>query len=322
MAKVKRTYHEAVIQKLLPHSMQGQQFMPSSNARNEAMLMEAAQFAKWLTTVEKDIQTMQKSIHKYIDNTEQFMLSYLPRVYEETPSGQVVPTEAEPQLVGQGVKTDQLALVPDDIKSKLSSDVLQPLRNWLAGFHNIKRRMNKVEDLRLEVDSRRRTAATMGRQLTRTRTRQQSAPQPPSAVSEQKLQRQDDRVKHKTAKANSAYAQYKELEADTFNQLSDLIKDTVYLKQYMAEAMLVLADGFNAAHQTFSGRVPLKENRLPTQVSEPLNPFAEPQRSQKRPNSTQLKSGTDNNVVTYLNNNEVDNWSGRNTQGRARAVVY
>eukprot|EP01024_Parvocaulis_polyphysoides_P033685 TRINITY_DN2990_c0_g2_i3.p2 TRINITY_DN2990_c0_g2~~TRINITY_DN2990_c0_g2_i3.p2 ORF type:complete len:298 (-),score=35.66 TRINITY_DN2990_c0_g2_i3:691-1584(-) len=290
MSKVKRTFHEAVVQKLLPHAFQSREFVPLSNARNEAMFAEAAQFAKWLHTVERDIQLMEKTIDKFMVNAQSFMQSSLPRVYDENVPGSAVATELEPQPVGVGVNLEQLALAPEELKQKMSSDVLQPLRNWLIGFNNIKRRMNQVENLRLEVDSRRRTAGLMGNKLTRQRTQHYEKGGAPNQAAEERLEKQDVRVKHKTAKANTAYAQYRELEADTCNQLSDLVKDTVYLKQYMAEAMLVLADSFNMAYEAFNGRVPLKENRMPAQVQEVVSTRSEAYGHPKIQNGVQKNS--------------------------------
>eukprot|EP01024_Parvocaulis_polyphysoides_P004318 TRINITY_DN11084_c0_g1_i1.p1 TRINITY_DN11084_c0_g1~~TRINITY_DN11084_c0_g1_i1.p1 ORF type:complete len:255 (-),score=25.48 TRINITY_DN11084_c0_g1_i1:543-1238(-) len=224
------------------------------------MYEEAAQFAKWLITVEKDILAMQKFIEKYINHTHVFMQSFLPHVYEEKVPGQATPTSIEAGQVGQGIDLEQLALCPDELKMKMNTDVLQPLRNWLTAFNNNQRRMAQLESLRLEVDSRRRTAGKFGNRLDRARTVHYSK-EAPSEFSEQKLEYQEERTKRKTAKANSAYHQYKEFEAETCNQLNDLIKDTVYLKQYMAEAMLILSECFGAAHQAFQGKGILKENR-------------------------------------------------------------
>eukprot|EP01023_Acetabularia_acetabulum_P010533 TRINITY_DN14793_c1_g1_i2.p1 TRINITY_DN14793_c1_g1~~TRINITY_DN14793_c1_g1_i2.p1 ORF type:complete len:313 (+),score=54.87 TRINITY_DN14793_c1_g1_i2:83-1021(+) len=312
MAKVKRSFHEAVWQKVLPHSMQSKDFVPLSNARNEAMFAEAAQFAKWLTTVERDVLLMEKTIDKFMLNSQSFMQSSLPRVYEENVPGQAVATEVEPQPVGGSANLEQLALAPEELKSKMSSDVLQPLRNWLIGFNNIKRRMKQVENLRLEVDSRRRTAANMGGKLTRQRT-QHYKKGTDSAAAEEKLEKQDTRVKHKTAKANSAYTQYRELELDTYNQLSDLVKDTVYIRQYMAEAMLVVADSFNMAYEAFNGKVPLKENRMPPQevVSSRSEAYGHPKVQNGTPKSATVKVATSDNADVS-----------RNPFARQRSSVY
>eukprot|EP01024_Parvocaulis_polyphysoides_P013368 TRINITY_DN15223_c1_g2_i2.p1 TRINITY_DN15223_c1_g2~~TRINITY_DN15223_c1_g2_i2.p1 ORF type:complete len:462 (+),score=68.30 TRINITY_DN15223_c1_g2_i2:120-1388(+) len=259
MAKAKRTYHEAMIQKLFPRSLQGRGFVATSNCRNEAMFQEATQFSYWLVSIEKDILSMEKTIDRFLNNTGTFMQSNLPSVYEESTPGLATTVALSPKMVGEGLNFQQFTEAPADAKTKMNSDVLQPLKNWLSGYSQIKKRMVEVENLRLEVDSRRRTVQSMGATLSRAQTRHYKTGPNPSV--EEKLQHQESRVKHKTAKAESALCQYKELEADTFAQLCDLIKDTVFLKQYMAEAMLIQADCFNTAYAAFTGRAPLTENR-------------------------------------------------------------
>eukprot|EP01025_Chloroclados_australasicus_P028829 TRINITY_DN2858_c0_g2_i1.p1 TRINITY_DN2858_c0_g2~~TRINITY_DN2858_c0_g2_i1.p1 ORF type:complete len:388 (-),score=54.32 TRINITY_DN2858_c0_g2_i1:759-1922(-) len=271
MTKTKRTYYEAVVQKFLPKSLQSREFIPTSNVRNEAMFKEAMEFAKWLKIIDKNLHALESGIDRFMNDNEAFMQSSLPRIYEETTLGLVNPLDPEAKQVGEGVNLDQLLVAPQELKSKLNSDVIQPLRNWLLGFEDIKQRMQEVESLRLEVDSRRRTAFNMKASLSRARTHTYEKGEPDQTKVLQ-LEKQDARVKHKTSKADSTLAQYKELEQDTFHQLSDLVKDTVYLKQYMAEAMLIVADCFGMAYQAYGGRFPLAENRsnlqIPSQVTE------------------------------------------------------
>eukprot|EP01023_Acetabularia_acetabulum_P069152 TRINITY_DN9950_c0_g1_i1.p2 TRINITY_DN9950_c0_g1~~TRINITY_DN9950_c0_g1_i1.p2 ORF type:complete len:343 (-),score=55.89 TRINITY_DN9950_c0_g1_i1:1116-2144(-) len=269
MAKFKRTYHEALIQKVLSRSLSGSGFQRTSNARNEVMFQEATQFSQWLTVVQKDILTTQKAVNRFMKGTSDLMQSTLPCTFEESTPGVLTTLELERKTVGDGINLQKLQNAPIEAKNKMDSNVLQPLNNWMAGYKQIKIRMNEVEKLRLEVDSRRRTVVGMSQHLNRSKTKhfKKEGSSPSDSAMEDKLQRMESRVEHKSVKAETALSQYNELEIDTFNQLCDLIKDTVFLKSYMAEAMLIYADCFSAAYAAFSGRTPLSEKPHATQVT-------------------------------------------------------
>eukprot|EP01025_Chloroclados_australasicus_P010788 TRINITY_DN14515_c0_g1_i1.p1 TRINITY_DN14515_c0_g1~~TRINITY_DN14515_c0_g1_i1.p1 ORF type:complete len:322 (-),score=24.56 TRINITY_DN14515_c0_g1_i1:410-1258(-) len=260
MPKAKRTYHEAIIQKLFPKRMWGKEFEPTSNTRNEAMFKEAYNFARWIFLVERNITIMDKWIDKFMRDNVAFMQSTLPRVYESTEAGEANAIEWETTQVGQGANMEQLAHAPAELQMKMSSDVVQPLRNWLVKFQDIKQEMVKLESLRLEVDSRRRTVRNMSTKLNRSQTNYYSK-ENREETEGAKLEKQAAYVDHKTNKANSAISQYQELEQHIYQELVGLVNDSVYLKSCMETAMLISLDCFRTAADAF-GDVPtlLPEN--------------------------------------------------------------
>eukprot|EP00955_Chlamydomonas_euryale_P069004 360299-Chlamydomonas_euryale.AAC.4 len=63
--------------------------------------------------------------------------SSLPRAYHETAMG-VEPLSTTEEIVGQGVRCDQLPATVDDMKEQLSMQVLEPVEQWLSGYRIIK----------------------------------------------------------------------------------------------------------------------------------------------------------------------------------------
>lgn len=106
------------------------------------------------------------------------MSAPLPRVYEETGGGKVVPvsngpvTGAAPNsgagltpIGGTDFSSEEIGKVAKETGKKLESEVLAPMERWMNAFSLVQTRMKKLEVLRLEVDSRRRTVAKLGKKV-------------------------------------------------------------------------------------------------------------------------------------------------------------
>lgn len=141
-------------------------FKVTSNARNEAMFREASIFAGHLGVVEKELTQWQRDIDSSFTNFRTIMLSPLPRVYEEGHNGMAVPSEPEPTMVGGDVQVERLTTAAQETRKRLDVEVIQPIKQWMVAYRTIAERMRRLEALRLELDSRRRTVADLqGKQL-------------------------------------------------------------------------------------------------------------------------------------------------------------
>lgn len=133
----------------------------TSNARNEAMFREATIFAGHLGVVEKELTQWQRDIDSSFTNFRTIMLSPLPRVYEEGHNGMAVPSEPEPTMVGGDVQVERLTTAAQETRKRLDVEVIQPIKQWMVAYRTIAERMRRLEALRLELDSRRRTVADL-----------------------------------------------------------------------------------------------------------------------------------------------------------------
>ena len=183
--------------------------------------------------------------------------SPLPRVYEETGGGKVVPvtpasipgSDAQGTSVllpigGSDFSGEELARVSKETGKKLESEVLAPMERWLNAFALVQNRMRKLEALRLEVDSRRRTVANLGKKVD-----QQRAQLPQTrARGEYDMENTIKVLQHKEAKLSACRQSYKEHEALVYHQLTNLIRDTVWLKSYLSAVMRLETEAFQVGN--------------------------------------------------------------------------
>jgi len=181
----------------------------------------------------------------------------LPRVYEETGGGKVVPVPvsggvpapgntgaAMMPIGGADFSPEELARVSKETGKKLESEVLAPMERWMNAFSLVHNRMKKLEALRLEVDSRRRTVARLGKRVDVQRAQ---LPQT-RARGEYDMENTIKVLQHKEAKLSACRQSYKEHEALVYHQLTNLIRDTVWLKSYLSAVLRVEAEAFQVAN--------------------------------------------------------------------------
>lgn len=225
-------------------------FAATSNERNEMMLFEAAGFANQLKKVEAHVKKMQKEIHAMISDTRNIMLCSLPRTFDFTPSGQAVPEDPDPKLIGQNVQLDRFGSADAILKQRLEEEVIDPLEAWLSAFQDVQARMKKLEALRLELDSRRRTVDN----LLAVSERQKIGLSEGGPRLQERHETTLRTMNHKENKKNAVLATFQEHEATTYQALYTLLKDTHCLKDYTGVAYSVLQEVFGTAYTAFETR--------------------------------------------------------------------
>jgi hypothetical protein len=271
------------------------EFQSTPNTRNEMMLKEAGEFASHLKRCEKDIRALKNATEGapppivtalprpaprparrarpparsppprpppppagLLITSKVVLASPLPRVYEETSGGKVVPVAAAAAADGAAPNTsaamtpiggadfcgEELARVAKETGKKLESEVLAPMERWMNAFALVHNRMKKLEALRLEVDSRRRTVARLGRRVDVQRAQ---LPQT-RARGEYEMESTIKVLQHKESKLSACRQSYKEHEALVYHQLTNLIRDTVWLKSYLSAVLRVEAEAFGVAN--------------------------------------------------------------------------
>lgn len=222
-------------------------FRATSNSRNEAMFREASTFAAHLRQVEKDLTSWERDIEASFTDFRSIMLSPLPRVYEEGHNGQAVPSEPEPSMIGGDVQVERLTSAAQETKKRLDIEVLQPIKQWMVAYRTIAERMKRLEALRLELDSRRRTVTDLHIRCERVRASLGTT----QTRGEVELEVTLRKMQHKEDKMQRAMSQYQEMEQTVYNSLFTLIKDTSVLRDYAAAAILIIQESFQAAYAAF-----------------------------------------------------------------------
>lgn len=72
------------------------------------------------------------------------MLCSLPRTFDFTPSGQAVPEDPDPKLIGQYVQLDRFASADTILKQRLDEEVSDPLEAWLTAFADVQVRLGML----------------------------------------------------------------------------------------------------------------------------------------------------------------------------------
>ncbi|GBF94371.1 TBC1 domain family member 2A [Raphidocelis subcapitata] len=227
-------------------------FRATSNSRNEAMFKEASMFAAHLRQVEKDLTAWERDIEAGFTNFRAIMLSPLPRVYEEGHNGAAVPSEPEPSMIGGDVQVERLTSAAQETKKRLEIEVLQPIKQWMVAYRTIQERMKRLEALRLELDSRRRTVADLQVRCERVRATLGTT----RARGEVELEVGLRKMQHKEDKMQRTLSQYQEMEQTVYNSLFTLIKDTSVLRDYAAAALLIVQESFQAGYAAFEPSMP------------------------------------------------------------------
>jgi len=180
-------------------------------------------------------------------NLRGVMLSALPRVYEEAATGAAVPSEPEPTLIGGDVQVERLTGAAAEARKRLDVEVAQPIRQWTAAYRTVAERLKRLESLRLELDSRRRTVAELQGKVERVRANLGTTRAKGEADMEATLRR----MQHKEDKMARCAAAYGEAEATLHNSLFTLIKDTSVLRDYAAAAILIVQEAFASGYAAF-----------------------------------------------------------------------
>ena len=215
------------------------------------MLKEATEFSTHLKRCEKDIRALKVATEGLLVTSKVVLTSPLPRVFEETGGGKVVPVVTGPvgsngvaPIGGSDFSPEELARVSKETGAKLETEVLAPMERWMNAFSLVQNRMTKLEALRLEVDSRRRTVAKLGRRVDVQRAQ---LPQT-RAKGEYDMENTIKILQHKEAKLSACRQSFKEHEALVYHQLTNLIKDTVWLKSYLSAVLRVESEAFQVAN--------------------------------------------------------------------------
>ncbi|GMH33161.1 hypothetical protein BSKO_00995 [Bryopsis sp. KO-2023] len=241
-----RRVNEMVLQKW---PVNGAKFQTTSNKRCEMMFREATRFAGHLKKLEANIRRLHRDIEVMVSDTRNIMLYSLPRTYDFTPSGQAVPDDPDPQLIGQNVQLDRFAQSIQILKQRMEEEVLEPLTSWMQAFIAAQTRMKRLEGIRLELDSRRRTV-----EILYGKAEKQKSSMGGGGMRAQ--HHHDDTLKkmhHKENKKNATMAAFQEHEAQVYQALYTLIKDTACFRDYTALAYNILEETFRVAYKSFEG---------------------------------------------------------------------
>lgn len=218
------------------------------------MLREAGVFSEQLRQCEGEIRSIKDATESLLSTVRGVLSAPLPRTYDDAGGGAAAPSATRPRAIGgPDADLDGLREVGREAGRRLESEVLAPMGRWNQAYDLVRGRMVKLEALRLEVDSRRRTVARLGKKVDAQRARGGTG-RPlllggSRASSEAELEGAIRVLQHKEAKLAACRVSFREHETLVFHQLVNLIRDAVWLKSYLSAVLQVQADTFDRSNQ-------------------------------------------------------------------------
>lgn len=138
------------------------------------------------------------------------------------------------------------------VGQKLESEVLVPMKKWLDTYDSVKASLKPVEDLRLELDSRRHTVADLASQVDKYRAKLNKGP---DAKIEAKMEETIKTLQHKEAKLTLTLEKFQDASGLLKSNLEKLIATASDSKYYLMVAFREQAAAYKAACEAI-GDVP------------------------------------------------------------------
>ncbi|KAJ9517380.1 hypothetical protein QJQ45_016756 [Haematococcus lacustris] len=164
----------------------------------------------------------------------------LPRAYDEGPLG-VSPVDKEERVVGMAVNIEAVTAAGAEMRGRLQNEQAELQASYIGHpVFVLQERNRKCEELRLDLDTKRRSAMALQEKYLKYKKKEH---QDTEAVMH--------RAQTEEFKMNRIAQRYAEVEAEVFNALLTLIRDTVVLREYAAAALAILQRCFTLAYTAF-----------------------------------------------------------------------
>jgi len=202
--------------------------------RQAFMEEEARQFADNIRRMEKDIRGLKLADETFMATCQQVLGSDLPRVYDFGEDGHVHAV-GEFDTIGRGCQASDLVRVQQELSQGLEQDVLTPMKQWLFAWSTVQERLKELEEMRIEVDSRKRQVFGLREQEAKSKEAIAAATNEHQKKARTKtLEDTWRKQQRKDAKLANATATYQSMETEVLEELAGLIRDAVCLKSYLA----------------------------------------------------------------------------------------
>ncbi|GFH20004.1 uncharacterized protein HaLaN_17049, partial [Haematococcus lacustris] len=243
-----RRVSEAVLQKA-PISLGNKTFRHTSNGRNELMFKEATEFAQSIRLLEKDLRAVLKCIDGQYKNLRGILVSPVPNIYEEGEHGPVS-TQPGVRLLGANMDVEAIPQAAEAARQRITREVFEPLQEWLKAYNRAEDHMRRLEAVRLELDSRRRTVTNLEGRLTRIRADLGSTKH--KGLIEMK--EVEETLARKEEKMSMAEEAFRTQELLVYHSLVIIVKDTAVLRDYTYSSLLIIQECFGAAAAAYDAK--------------------------------------------------------------------
>lgn len=165
-----------------------------------------------------------------------------------TPSAAGAQDGDPPATVGDELSSAQLESLAMDLASEMEERVLAPIRQWQAALRDALRSVRDLEHARLEIDARRRHVAYLRTTTERLRAKltDSGGSLGDGSSAESRLDKAFRAQQHKEAKLGAAQSAFESLEADTYEQLAALARDSTLFRSYIDTAIVLQREAYGS----------------------------------------------------------------------------
>lgn len=210
-------------------------FMITSNKRNAAMMKEAGNFAAQMKQLEKDLRALKLAAEVALKTTKDTMLFPLPRVFRDEAAA-----VAASQSVGTACMSPGLAEAVSSLAveggRQLSEEVFLPMVRWQRNFAVLVARSKDLQNLRLEMDSRKRQVDELSGKIDRLRAKAGAGD---TGKAQTQLDSTTLKLQHKQGKLTVTQERFAQQEEDLHHHLSLLIQDAFWIRNYACAALRI-----------------------------------------------------------------------------------
>lgn len=225
----------------------GKGFVPTSNARNVAMLKEAENFAKLVKKCVGALKDLKNASEAAFSVSKVAMSSPLPHVFEENAS--IIAKPVTTTIGGPEFQPDVMTEKGHYTANTLETQVMVPINRWLAGLKQQQLAMKDLEALRLDVDASRHTVIDLSGTVEKLRAKLSSAGA--NAKTEAHLDECMSELQRKDGKLSIRAKDFEEKEQAAFEALSALIQDAKWLRHFMATGLRIEGENLIAGAAAF-----------------------------------------------------------------------
>jgi len=217
---------------------------PTPNDEYMKMLKSCGDFQTELKKTYTKLSTMKSATDEFAVHAKKLLHTALPQSYSESAAASGGAAQQIKYVGGSKIDDEGLSAANMAVSQKLESEVLVPIKKWLDSYDSVKSSVKKVEDLRLEVDSRRHTVTDLSAQVDKYRAKLNKGPDPKV---ENNMEETIKKLQHKEGKLTLTQERFNEASSVLKNNLEKLITTAGDTKYYMSVAFKEQATAYDAA---------------------------------------------------------------------------
>jgi len=222
------------------------------------MLKSCGDFSHELKKTYTKLAAMKAATGEFAVSAKKLLHTPLPVKYEATASQAGAAVQSLATVGGGTFDGESMGGHNITVGQKLESEVLTPMRKWLDTYDSVKASLKPVEDLRLELDSRRHTVADLASQIDKYRAKLNKGP---DAKVESKMEETIKTLQHKEAKLTLTLEKFQDASNLLKSNLEKLIETSSHTKYYLMVAFKEQAAAYKAACEAI-GDVPAPSESL------------------------------------------------------------